>query len=94
MMAARAVPAGGQLVCVVTVDVEAGVAVVRVPVVTVGTFVLLPVGSGVCPPSVPDGDGEPQAARRASRQQNTATRRISRNDVQGIIYSPDTHAYL
>ena len=77
-MAARAVAAVGQLVCVLTGDGEAVVAVERVP----------PSGiSVVCPPPVPDGDGELQAVRSTSRQQNTATRRISRNDLQDSIYS-------
>jgi hypothetical protein len=80
MTAARAVPAGGQLVCVVTVDVEAGVALVPWPAAKVGTFVLLPLGSGVCPPLVPVGDGAPQAASSTSRQQQTVSRRLARND--------------
>ena len=86
--AARAVPAAGQLVCTATVGRAAGVVVVPVAGVTVGTLVLLLVGSGVCPTPVPDGDGTLQAASITMRQQSTANTRISRNGLLGIIYFP------
>lgn len=54
--AARAVPAGGQLVCVVTFEGETEIALVPWPVVTVGTCELLSAISFVCLPLVADGD--------------------------------------